>query len=743
MTDQSGKPGNNLEQELTTSDWVNLLTALDDWWFGEGNGGNELLINADEVNIWPEFSANDWLRILLQHPSFAKKHEQDIDWKEFIDLYMGIDRPNGWVQLLSKQPQLSNYCDKVNDWQRFSGYDWKTLLAEQPQFACKCSMCDGWNQFDFELWQALMRRQPQFKDVFVEYVELDKLSTRQCVSLLQDASAFSDIFGNFLGWDKLDGFDWVVLLRERPEFANQCEEFDGWKKIKECGRWSELLSLQPQFAIKCNEVGGWEAFDGFDWWQLLRHEPLFASKCNAYNGWQKIASYRPKWVDNSKSYFDCYGDPYETCTPEKIEHFDYESRNFEFPDDYDYVFSRNSMLKLLLNFGSYVQRDALGNKIKTCGFDFRAEKTYYKTIPTTSSYGKEYGEYSEREIGGLPLDLYDEAFWHYNPFLFQNMDISYWKHIIQQHLRDSLAGDLANDLFSFYDKHCIWNLFSREDWEEILFPTKHTGAMLLNRAAQSSSEDFWDALFAAWPTVIVNANKDTLSEGETAAVFSGWAYLLRYKPQLSSQCDECDGWQHLDSDSWKELFTPKWHFMEKAELKSFGVSFWKGMLKAIPENAHICDKYKGWRLFGVNDWIDLLAERDQFVDQFIANEGWRHFTKYNWRDLWADNYPLAKKLIDYVDFSLFDKNDWLYFIGEYQLFAEKKKKKGLLSSFGWTSKEEVLTEAKRLKRERIEGERIEREWSRQMNRNRTYDPYEDWGPIFRDELGQMHPSEGI
>ena len=665
------------ERHLSPSEWTDLLCGLDDWWFNDGCGGTELIAVLDRLSVWQKFDGYGWLKVLLKHPRFARKCDQHNGWRDFKRFVQFLDDTNGWVQLLSKQPTLSAYCDKADDWQQFSGEEWQILLEEQPRFAAKCSKYGGWKAFEvkhwtsllrrqpqfgeafqeyadwerftgeewqilleeqpafavkcskyggwkaFEIkhWISLLRRQPQFGEIFQEYVGWDKLSTREWVLLLTNAPVFSDICGRLLVWNKFDGFDWVVLLSKRPEFSDICATLEGWKKINVCGRWSELLSLQPQFATKCDEFNGWDAFDGFDWWHLLRHEPLFASRCNSCKGWHKIASYNPTWEDERRSYFDDYGEAYASCypIPEKLTYFDYESPNFEFPYEYEHEFSRNYKLKILLRYG--IETDADGNP--TCVSDYRTNKSYYRTLPTTCSYGTKW---DGCEIGRLPIDLYDDVFWYHNPSLFKVMDISYWRLILHQHLFDACSMDLAKELFSFYDKHQIWSKFHYEDWQRIL-SVKSIGARLINRAALSAGNEFWEALLSAWPTVISDANHIAEEDNNHGVVFSGWAYLLRLKPNYIVDCNESKGWNAFREEDWTHLLGENSNFLEKVDKKELNSDFWLSLLISAPKFVDTCDELNGWTMFTKENWLSLMSFNESFVDKCeksgaLAKCGW-------------------------------------------------------------------------------------------------------------------------
>lgn len=570
---------------------------------------------------------------------------------EWADLISGLDDSCFRVSpfFLNK---IQEKADELDVWNDFDSFDWVKVLKNHPSFSVKCDKNNGWKTLSFRQRVLLLTSQPHFLWKF-------------------DGDAFLKNF---------DGFDWVVLLREQPRFADKCDKFGGWDKIdfgriclgsmqkinrslyrqqvfkthgtlgkdwSYCGRWAELLECQPQFASKCSQYNGWEAFDGFDWWRLIATRPEFAEKCREMNGWRAITDYRAQFIVIGE--YDSDGQIF--YLPGR---YDYESLCYTIPEEYSEIFSRNSIFTKIRDY-SMMPHYKFQPRLY-CPMHFKIDL----------DNGSEY-----YESGYLPIPiLYYDA--------YGSLSKSYWINILKSDLRDDMA--LGRITIEYCEKNGILTQLSREDWNFIL-DVHNIGASHLNSAARFSSLAFWNSLLNIWPECISDANfaSREISEredyGSKYCEFTGWAYLFRFKPELVRQCSECNGWQLLDKDSWVELLDSKWSFLDKVDSQDLSAEFWREMLKCLPENAPLCDKYNGW--------------------------------------------------------SRFDKDDWLYLIGKQEQLVQILVKKGLLCSFGWTNKEDVLAAVEHLKRLEMEVS-----WSDEAPL------YDDYPVVFPDELGQMYPNEG-
>ncbi len=636
-------------------DWARILTRhprlagkcekIDGWKDFDGYDWGSLLAEqpqfekqCNQYDGWKNFSNHEWVLLLRAQPHLVVKFEELQGWEDFA-----WEDYNCWEYILSAQPQLANYCDKHDGWSSFCGSDWQRLLAAQPQLAKYCDENDGWSCLGGANWLALLVSHPIFIRRNLHFV-YEKFTSRQWCILLKNRPELADICDSTI-WTQFDGFDWIELLRMQPQFSDKCDVFDGWRKIdfgkgisiqeiKEqldagartiksktsththgmcdeqcgipyCGRWAELLCIQPQFATKCEEYRGWDVFNGFDWWLLLRYEPLFLAKCNAHHGWDKIFSYKPEKPAGINDYSFYYKPEIAPCQYMK---------RFGYPFEYKETYSINDNLPSLILHENITESD-------------RHKKPYYQTIPTTLSYGTlKYGSnHKEYWQAGLPIDLYADLFWEYNQELLQEIDTSYWVYILYQHLNDDYLfnedaqclGNITNSLFALFDNKNIWYRFSREKWE-FVFSVEYCGATKINRIAAFSSLHFWNALLTAWPDCISDANHIADKSYNDERHFSGWAYLLRLRPDLVHLCEECQGWCLLDKNSWGALLDSKWHFLDNVASQELSASFWVEMLRQLPRNFSLCDRYKGWKLFDKKDWIDLVAEHEQFVDKLMT-----------------------------------------------------------------------------------------------------------------------------
>lgn len=98
---------------------------------------------------WNLFGIQDWGSVLR---AMSKK---DVDPKVVIP-FESLS-PDGWANLLSKAPCLSDHCRK---WDDFSMENWLVLLLARPEFAEKCGI---WKKFRDCHWEQLLRVRPELK----------------------------------------------------------------------------------------------------------------------------------------------------------------------------------------------------------------------------------------------------------------------------------------------------------------------------------------------------------------------------------------------------------------------------------------------------------------------------------------------------------------------------------------------------------------------------------------------------
>ena len=67
-----------------------------------------------------------------------------------------------------------------------------------------------------------------------------------------------------------------------------------------------------------------------------------------------------------------------------------------------------------------------------------------------------------------------------------------------------------------------------------------------------------------------------------------WHILLEKHPQFADKCDEYGGWSKFDAGRWRYLLAEQPQFADKA--KEFA-SGWAGILRTKPELANKCDKW--------------------------------------------------------------------------------------------------------------------------------------------------------
>ncbi len=172
-----------LWEQLPCEKWVKLLISQPQL--------------ADKCSSWSMFNGYDWVELLRVRPEFSKYCDRFDGWRKIditfltapeyfynceydeLSMHGSILTENGivsvvsqmenngkttyrtadrnivtaieevvpcgrWAELLEKQPQFSDKCDKLNGWEIFDGFDWGRLIAEQPSFISKCESLNGW-----------------------------------------------------------------------------------------------------------------------------------------------------------------------------------------------------------------------------------------------------------------------------------------------------------------------------------------------------------------------------------------------------------------------------------------------------------------------------------------------------------------------------------------------------------------------------------------------------------------------
>ena len=151
--------------------------------------------------------------------------------------------PLQWAQLLSIQPDLSKFCDKVGGWAHFTGRDWSLLLEKQPQFAGRCNF----SKLDGNDWGQLLVFQPQ----------LATPDAWKCMASQPHSEFLSPL---------------VRVIYNHPELAESQQR--DLSSISSSGK-RMLLSRIPALA---NQIDI-HAFPPREWARLVVSAPNFAEDC--------------------------------------------------------------------------------------------------------------------------------------------------------------------------------------------------------------------------------------------------------------------------------------------------------------------------------------------------------------------------------------------------------------------------------------------------------------------------------
>lgn len=298
-----------------------------------------------------------WVRILKQHPDFAKKYktlapkmwlrDKCVVWHSFPDLCdadFSSFESGQIVYVLRFCPEYAGKCDLS----KIDGSTWANLLdggwggvldgerwkihkesytyEKHPGLAPLCA----WEKIPADKVCGLIKDYPQYADrmdlsqcpagqildaVFtwthegdhdngdrneklysslIERIDLSTLDGWNWALLIAHHPEYADK----CDWSKLDGWDWSHLLRERPEFADRCE----WDLLDNRG-WTWLLEGRLEFAYMCS----FDKLDGGNWVNLLIAQPKLSSYCTwsklndwddlVPRNWEKLLVERPEFID--------------------------------------------------------------------------------------------------------------------------------------------------------------------------------------------------------------------------------------------------------------------------------------------------------------------------------------------------------------------------------------------------------------------------------------------------------------
>lgn len=104
----------------------------------------------------------DWAALELIAPEIKRwtifavlAHPQAIDYL----IMSGVV----WMNVLIRNPNLSQKCTEDGGWAKMGGYCWSVLLQYQPHFEHICTEHNGWEHFQIRDWNRLLYHFPTFE----------------------------------------------------------------------------------------------------------------------------------------------------------------------------------------------------------------------------------------------------------------------------------------------------------------------------------------------------------------------------------------------------------------------------------------------------------------------------------------------------------------------------------------------------------------------------------------------------
>ena len=143
LQDENANVANEEFETLSGSDWVRLLSAKPQ--FADKCDCckvSDALISGTTVSYWHKLTAKQWCDLLMKQPQFIDK----CDWSKMHRGY--------FEQIFNKYP------DKIVKLEisQLHAELAACVLESHPELAVKY---DRWNEFDSDAWSSLLSKQPQ------------------------------------------------------------------------------------------------------------------------------------------------------------------------------------------------------------------------------------------------------------------------------------------------------------------------------------------------------------------------------------------------------------------------------------------------------------------------------------------------------------------------------------------------------------------------------------------------------
>lgn len=709
--------------KLTGDDWAELLYAYYtrfesycDWAkLKETNSQNIVWLFAEHPEAvdksqydWSKINADDWVSLLKQQPQFSEHCKK---WKDFSG--------DNWTSLLVEQPQFSKYCKK---WNAFSGDNWQELLCRRPEeFSRKCSEIKGWKKLTPTNWSELLTEQPRFKELCSETTWME-MRAEDWFRLLCAQPRFAEECDRYNGFATLNrevlGDDfcekWSELLQKEKTFEKYCPK-EAWQAFSSKD-WCEILQCQPYFKEMCTQYNGWDRLSDEDWTELLDRQPFLEqykktplSQKLTPDGWVRLLWRNPAKASQCKDwkiFTPQHWNELIERSPELVKRCEKEKKlkclgpkawsmvlledpayigqcpcikEFK-PDEWlDLLRGNPQLARLLDQIGGWERFDSAQ------WVDLLVMHPQFASHKSTKIIWEKFSPDNWTMLIAvqpqfarfMPEEIKEKLFTENWVKIIAEQPQFFKSEAFVTRIHELRGCDWCSILSSqpdITDAETIpWNLFSADDWENLLrkqpqFCRFFFNNKIIEKFSESDRLQIQLALFHHFSRSDVETNDfihlidfspSQLRQLKSADIveylvnsdnpkltgldFSSldgydWGKLLIDKPQYAELCSQYNGWEQFDG----------WH--------------WCRLLQDHPEFACYCDRSKGWKSFDGGDWSSLLQQKPDFKSRCDEHDGWITFDGGNWTFLLTSHPDFEEYCNTHHGWKLLDGSDWTYLL---------------------------------------------------------------------------------
>ena len=195
--------------------------------------------NPDLIKICPKINESDsWYD---KHPyEVISLVSKQIQFKYLLP-HINMIGNNELAILIANQPQLIEEL-KI-DFKTFDECDWGNILSKQPQLIDKCDKLDDIKTYSltfYKTWIEILKSQPQL----IKYCnKIDNINTNNWSNILQ----YQPILANYCNkFDKFDEYNWYGLLKKQPQLIDKCNDVNIIRRKYRI----ELLKMHPNLLDK-------------------------------------------------------------------------------------------------------------------------------------------------------------------------------------------------------------------------------------------------------------------------------------------------------------------------------------------------------------------------------------------------------------------------------------------------------------------------------------------------------------